>query len=98
VAAYFHIDALRLDAVHAIKDFSPKHILREIKEHTDQLMALTHKKHYLIVECDLNDPRFINPADRAGYGMDSQWTDEFHHALRVAAGADKKGIIMTLMV
>lgn len=87
----FHIDALRMDAVHAIKDFSPKHILREIREYTDQLMQHTGKKHYLIVECDLNDTRFINPVEKDGYGMDAQWTDEFHHALRVIAGGKKEG-------
>jgi maltooligosyltrehalose trehalohydrolase len=87
----FHIDALRLDAVHAIKDFSPKHILQEIKENTDQLMALTGKAHYLIVELDLNDHRFINPPEKCGHGMDAQWVDEFHHALRVTAGGEKDG-------
>ncbi|WP_069659894.1 malto-oligosyltrehalose trehalohydrolase [Arcticibacter eurypsychrophilus] len=95
----FHIDALRLDAVHAIKDFSPVHILREIKIAVDQLNLETGKKHYLIAEVDLNDTRFINPLAKQGYGMDAQWIDEFHHALRITAGepatgyfADFKGI------
>jgi maltooligosyltrehalose trehalohydrolase len=87
----FHIDALRLDAVHAIKDFSPKHILREIKEHVNELMTATGKTHHLIVECDLNDKRFINPLGQKGYGMDAQWIDEFHHALRVSAGGARDG-------
>lgn len=87
----FHIDALRLDAVHAIKDFSPTHILKEIKERTDQLIAETGEPHYLIVELDLNDHRFIDPLDKQGYGMDAQWIDEFHHALRVTAGGEKSG-------
>lgn len=87
----FHADALRMDAVHAIRDFGPKHILQQIREHTDQLMELTEKKHYLIVECDLNDKRFIDPIGKGGYGMAAQWTDEFHHALRVAAGGKKEG-------
>jgi maltooligosyltrehalose trehalohydrolase len=87
----FHIDALRLDAVHAIKDFSPKHLLREIREYTDMLMAKTGRRHLLIVECDLNDPRFIDPLGKRGYGMDAQWTDEFHHALRVSAGGERSG-------
>lgn len=87
----FHIDALRLDAVHAIKDFSPVHILQEIKQHTDALMQATGRTHYLIVELDLNDNRFINPLSRGGYGMDAQWVDEFHHALRVAAGEEQTG-------
>ncbi len=87
----FHIDALRLDAVHAIKDFSPTHILAEIKEHTDRLMAATGRQHYLIVESDLNDPRYIDPLDAKGYGMDAQWIDEFHHALRVSVGEERNG-------
>jgi maltooligosyltrehalose trehalohydrolase len=87
----FHIDALRMDAVHAIKDFSPKHILQDIKEHVDDLIRRTGKTHYLIVECDLNDTRFINPLQQQGYGMDAQWIDEFHHALRVTAGGKRDG-------
>ncbi len=87
----FHIDALRMDAVHAIKDFSPKHILREIKQYVNQLSAETGRKHHLIVELDLNDLRFINPLEKEGFGMDAQWIDEFHHALRVTAGGEKTG-------
>ncbi|WP_183560365.1 malto-oligosyltrehalose trehalohydrolase [Mucilaginibacter sp. SP1R1] len=87
----FHVDALRMDAVHAIKDFSPKHILQEINERVAELMQVTGKTHYLIVECDLNNTRYITPADQGGFGMDAQWTDEFHHALRVTAGGEKNG-------
>jgi maltooligosyltrehalose trehalohydrolase len=87
----FHIDALRMDAVHAIKDFSPNHILAQIKAKVDELEAETGKRHYLIVECDLNDTRFINKLDKAGFGMDSQWIDEFHHALRITAGGEQTG-------
>ncbi|GAB3903018.1 malto-oligosyltrehalose trehalohydrolase [Larkinella knui] len=87
----FHIDALRLDAVHAIKDFSPKHILEEIREQVDLLMENTGRRHYLIIESDLNDPRFISPPSEHGYGMDAQWMDEFHHALRVTVGEARKG-------
>jgi maltooligosyltrehalose trehalohydrolase len=87
----FHIDALRLDAVHAIKDFSTVHILREIKEYVDELVKATGRKHYLIVELDLNDNRFINSIEQGGYGMDAQWIDEFHHALRVTATGEQTG-------
>ncbi|GAB3502435.1 malto-oligosyltrehalose trehalohydrolase [Spirosoma knui] len=87
----FHIDALRLDAVHAIKDFSTTHILREIKQYVDQLMEATGRRHYLIVENDLNDPKFINPLSEEGFGMDAQWMDEFHHALRVTVGQERNG-------
>lgn len=87
----FHVDALRLDAVHAIKDFSPKHILKEIKENVDALIAENGKQYHLIVECDLNDPRYIDPLEKDGYGMGAQWIDEFHHALRVTAGQQGNG-------
>ena len=87
----FHIDALRLDAVHAIKDFNPIHILREIKLHVDHLTEETGRRHYLIVESDLNDTRFINPLEDQGFGMDAQWIDEFHHALRVTATGEQNG-------
>ena len=87
----FHIDALRLDAVHAIKDFSPTHILSELKHYVKLLVKNTGRKHYLIAESDLNDKRFIDSLENKGYGMDSQWIDEFHHALRVTSGGERKG-------
>ncbi|MBG6236150.1 maltooligosyltrehalose trehalohydrolase [Pedobacter sp. CAN_A7] len=87
----FHIDALRLDAVHAIKDFSAVHVLQEIRQQTDRLMELTGRRHYLIAESDLNDPRYITSVAQQGMGMDAQWVDEFHHALRVSAGEARKG-------
>lgn len=87
----FHIDALRLDAVHAIKDLSATHLLEELKIQTDKLMQETGRTHYLIAELDLNDPRFIREQVQGGYGLDAQWVDEFHHALRVTAGGDTSG-------
>ncbi|RYG33936.1 MAG: malto-oligosyltrehalose trehalohydrolase, partial [Chitinophagaceae bacterium] len=87
----FHVDALRLDAVHAIKDFSAVHILQEIRKNVDLLMKETGRIHYLIAESDLNDPRFISPLEKNGLGMDAQWVDEFHHALRVASGEPRTG-------
>jgi maltooligosyltrehalose trehalohydrolase len=82
----FHFDALRLDAVHAIKDFGVKHLLKEMREEVDLLKKATGKNFNLIVESDLNDHKYINPVKEQGYGMDAQWIDEFHHALRVTAG------------
>lgn len=87
----FHVDALRLDAVHAIKDFGAVHILQQIRTYTDLLIQQTGRMHYLIAECDLNDPRYITPVEANGLGMDAQWVDEFHHALRVSAGEPAKG-------
>lgn len=87
----FHIDALRMDAVHAIRDMSAKHILQEIRERSTELEKIINKKFYLIAELDLNDPKYIRPANNGGYGLDAQWIDEFHHALRVTAGQDPEG-------
>lgn len=87
----FHVDALRLDAVHAIKDFSPVHLLKSIKEKVNELTATTGKPYYLIAELDLNNPIYINPLTSGGYGGDAQWIDEFHHALRVSSGQKQEG-------
>jgi maltooligosyltrehalose trehalohydrolase len=87
----FHIDALRLDAVHAIKDFSAVHILSEIRSYVHALASSTGRNYHLVVESDLNDPKFINPKKVGGFGMDAQWIDEFHHALRVTAGEEPAG-------
>lgn len=87
----FHIDALRLDAVHAIKDFSAKHFLRELRERVNELSQETGKPYYLFAECDLNDRKYIDPLSMNGYGMHGQWIDEFHHALRVTTGQPKTG-------
>jgi len=87
----FHIDALRMDAVHAIPDYSAHHILQELQQRTEELCEQTGRRHYLIIECDLNDSRYIDPVKEKGFGMDAQWNDEFHHALRVTAGQQKTG-------
>ncbi|UFH54060.1 malto-oligosyltrehalose trehalohydrolase [Spirosoma sp. KNUC1025] len=86
-----HIDALRIDAAHAIHDARETHLLREIKQYVDELMQQTGRQHYLIVESDQNETRFIQPLANQGYGMDAQWNDEFHHALRVTAGGERSG-------
>lgn len=87
----FHVDALRLDAVHAIYDLSSKHILQELSSQVRVLNNATNRNHYLIAECDLNDPRYLEEESRNGYGMNAQWIDEFHHALRVASGKEPSG-------
>ncbi|MCD0489741.1 malto-oligosyltrehalose trehalohydrolase [Pedobacter sp. MC2016-14] len=87
----FHIDALRLDAVHAIKDFSAKHLLLQLRAATDSWMQESGKCVYLMVESDLNDTRFIDVPEKGGFGMDAQWLDEFHHALRVTSGEPATG-------
>ncbi|MUM64252.1 malto-oligosyltrehalose trehalohydrolase [Acidianus infernus] len=73
----YHIDGLRLDAVHSIFDNSPKHILEEIRDAVKE----ANPKALLIAESDLNDPRIILPKDKCGYCIDAQWSDDFHHSL-----------------
>ena len=87
----YHVDGLRLDAVHAIHDESAKHLLEEMSEHVDSLEAELGRELFLIAESDLNDPRFINPRDIGGYGMDAQWSDELHHALHVVLTGERNG-------
>jgi maltooligosyltrehalose trehalohydrolase len=77
----FHIDGLRMDAVHAIWDFSAKHFIEELTERVERLEETSGRKKVLIAEFDLNNPRYINPRSEGGYGMHGQWIDEFHHAL-----------------
>jgi maltooligosyltrehalose trehalohydrolase len=83
----YHVDGLRLDAIHAIVDTSATHILEELRVRVEEL----DRKRFLIAESDLNDPRVV--ADRAGggYGMDAQWSDDFHHALHAVLTGERVG-------
>ena len=83
----FHIDGLRLDAIHAIYDSSARHILRELAE---RLHARDHRS-LVISESGLNDPKVIRPERAGGHGHDAQWADDFHHALRVLLTGDRAG-------
>jgi maltooligosyltrehalose trehalohydrolase len=87
----FHFDGLRLDAVHAIKDFSAKHIITELHEKATELENITGRKYLLIGEIDLNDTRYINPVVNGGYGLNMQWCDEFHHALHSLVTGERNG-------
>ena len=77
----FHVDGLRLDAVHAIWDCSAMHFVQELACRVRSLETKTGRKKVLLAEFDLNNPRYITPAEKGGYGLDGQWIDEFHHAL-----------------
>ena len=90
----FHIDGLRLDAVHSIFDFSAKHIMQELAEKLDELEQVSGRKHYLIAESHLNDVRYINPISAGGYGLDAQWSDDFHHAIHTITTNEKKAYYM----
>ena len=90
----FHIDALRLDAVHAIKDYGARHFMLELAEYTNELSSITGKKHYLIAESNLNDVRYINPVEKGGYQLDAQWSDDYHHAIHTKLTGDQFGYYM----
>lgn len=87
----FHIDGLRLDAVDKIYDLSAKHFLRELSENTEKLNLESTLNHFLIAESDLNDEKVIRPLDLYGYGIDAQWSDDFHHALHSILTGEKDG-------
>ncbi|MGB3491199.1 MAG: malto-oligosyltrehalose trehalohydrolase [Elainellaceae cyanobacterium] len=77
----FHIDALRLDAVHAIYDCSARHLLGDMTDRVTDLARQENRPFYLIAESDLNDPRVIRPRNQGGHGIHAQWCDDFHHSL-----------------
>lgn len=87
----YHVDALRLDAVHALKDGSEKHLLRELAERVDALSAHVGRPLTLIAESDLNDPTLILPREAGGYGLTAQWSDDWHHAVHVALTGETAG-------
>ena len=75
-----HVDALRLDAIHGIHDFGPRHLLAEMKCAADAESPAVGRPLALIAESDLNDPRIVEPREAGGYALDAQWSDDFHHA------------------
>jgi maltooligosyltrehalose trehalohydrolase len=87
----YHVDGLRLDAVHALVDHRAVHLLEELAERVDALSAHLGRPLTLIAESDLNDPKLIRPREAHGYGIDAQWSDDFHHAVHVAVSGETVG-------
>jgi maltooligosyltrehalose trehalohydrolase len=87
----YHVDGLRLDAVHALVDTSDKHILQEMSEETDALSAHLGRPLTLIAESDMNDPKLIMPREAGGYGLTAQWSDDYHHSVHVALTGETTG-------
>jgi maltooligosyltrehalose trehalohydrolase len=87
----YHIDGLRLDAVHAIVDESAVHLLEQMSTEVSALAAAERRSMFLIAESDLNDPRFVKPVEAGGYGLDASWADEWHHALHAVLTGERSG-------
>ncbi|MHB1042387.1 MAG: malto-oligosyltrehalose trehalohydrolase [Eubacteriales bacterium] len=86
-----HIDGLRLDAVHAIMDMSAQPFLEELAAAVHRLAGRLGRRVYVIAESDLNDPRLIRPRAVGGYGLDAQWSDDFHHSLHSLITGERSG-------
>jgi maltooligosyltrehalose trehalohydrolase len=87
----YHVDALRLDAVHALVDTSPTPLLGEMAIETQALSAHLRRPLTLIAESDLNQTRLVTPREAGGLGLDAQWSDDFHHAVHVALTGETSG-------
>ncbi|MEA2517853.1 MAG: maltooligosyltrehalose trehalohydrolase [Actinomycetota bacterium] len=87
----YHFDGLRLDAVHAIFDQSATHFLEELSTRVDELESRLGRTKWLIAESDLNDPRLVRSREAGGYGLDAQWSDDFHHALHALLTGETAG-------
>jgi maltooligosyltrehalose trehalohydrolase len=87
----YHIDALRIDAIHGIFDFSARHFLQELGEAVHARADELGRKVYVIPESDLNDVRVVKPVVTGGYGLDAQWNDDFHHCLHALLTGERSG-------
>ncbi len=87
----FHLDGLRLDAVHAIFDGSALHFLEQLTNDVRGLQAAVGRHLLVIAESDLNDPRLVRAVGVGGYGLDAQWSDDFHHALHSLLTGERSG-------
>ncbi len=87
----FHIDALRLDAIHGIFDASAFPFLAELSTAVASLSTRLNRKIHLIAESDLNDARTIASIERGGTGMDAQWSDDFHHSVHTLLTRENSG-------
>ncbi len=87
----YHIDALRLDALHAIYDASAKPFIQELAETVESYSEHKKRKYFLIGETNRNDRKLILERNKGGYGLDAQWCDDFHHSLHALLTGEKEG-------
>jgi maltooligosyltrehalose trehalohydrolase len=87
----YHVDGLRLDAVHAIFDHSAIHFLEELAARVEELKDRLGRTLFLVAESDLNDPRIVTPREAGGFGVNAQWSDDFHHSLHAVLTGERFG-------
>lgn len=87
----YHFDGLRLDAVHAFHDSSAIHFLEQLSTEVDALASQIGRHLALIAESDLNNPRVVTSREAGGFGIDAQWSDDFHHALHAVLTGESTG-------
>jgi maltooligosyltrehalose trehalohydrolase len=87
----YHIDALRLDAVHGIFDLSARHFLAELKSTVAELAQRSGRQIHLIAESDLNDSRILRNRQHGGFDLDAQWSDDFHHSVHTLLTKENQG-------
>ena len=87
----FHVDGLRLDAIHAIVDPSARPFVEELTEACHHRARQLSREVHIIAETNRNDHRVVSPCDRGGWSLDGQWNDDFHHSLRVAFTGERVG-------
>jgi malto-oligosyltrehalose trehalohydrolase len=87
----FHLDGLRLDAVHALEDHRALHFLEQLASEVQALAARLNRDLVLIAESDANDPRLVTSREAGGYGLTAQWSDDFHHAVHAAVTGERQG-------
>jgi maltooligosyltrehalose trehalohydrolase len=87
----YHVDGLRLDAIHAIIDTSAVHVLEQLSAEVEELGAEVGRPLFVIAESDLNDPRVVRERAVGGHGIDAQWSDDLHHALHAVISGETNG-------
>ena len=87
----FHVDGLRLDAIHSIFDTSPTHVLTEVAEAAREEAHLLGRPVHLVAESHDNDRKIVLPAAEGGLGLDAVWSDDFHHAVHGRLTGERGG-------
>jgi malto-oligosyltrehalose trehalohydrolase len=87
----YHVDGLRLDAVHSLRDDRALHFLEQLSGEVQELAALLRRELVLVAETNRNDPRLVTAIEAGGYGLMAEWTDDFHHAIHAAMTSERAG-------